>query len=143
MEVPGGDHLFFGFMVALFGWLTVTYARRLAAVVRGVRGGERATGECVRVESEPYGRSDAERHFFAFRARDGRRVEFEDLAGRSVTAGTRVTVSYDPADPEGTATITGRGRWPTLVRYGVLVAGCGFGTAGFAVVFLLTWGEGR
>ncbi|MER5890266.1 DUF3592 domain-containing protein [Streptomyces sp. NPDC001941] len=138
MEIPGGDWLFFGGMTALFGFLTFSYGRRLARVVRALRGGARAEGTCVRVETEPYNRSDAERHFFAFRTPEGREVEFEDLSGRSVKAGTPVTVTYDPADPARTATVAGRGNWGPVAQYALVVAGCAFATAGFLAVLLFT-----
>ncbi|MFI6086022.1 DUF3592 domain-containing protein [Streptomyces sp. NPDC051217] len=138
MDVPGGDFLFFGGMILLFGWLATHYARRLLTVTRALRAGGRAEGTCVRIEQEPYNRSDARQHFFAFRTPDGRQIEFEDLASRSVRVGDPVTVAYDPAAPERTATVAGRGHWSPVLQYGVLVAGCGLAAAGFAAVFLLT-----
>jgi hypothetical protein len=130
MRVPGGDYLFFGLMTAVFGWLTVKYARRLHTVLRMVRHGVRTEGECVRVETEPYNRSDTEQYFFAFRTPDGRTVEFEDLAS-GVGVGTPVTVTYEPHDPERTATIAGPGNWAPVIQPIILVAGCGMATLGF------------
>ncbi|MGW1880853.1 DUF3592 domain-containing protein [Streptomyces sp. NPDC001970] len=138
MDVPGGDYIFFCGMIALFGWLTVKYARRLVTVVRSIRRGERAEGACVRVEREPGNSSDAYRHFFAFRTREGKEVEFEDLASWSMRTGTRVMVAYDPVAPGRTATIAGRGSWSPVIQCLALVAGCGMATAGFAAVFLFT-----
>ncbi|MER6994326.1 DUF3592 domain-containing protein [Streptomyces sp. NPDC000410] len=138
MDVPGGEYLFFGGMITLFGWLTGKYARRLFIVLRSVRHGERAEGECVRIETERGENNDAHRHFFVFRTREGREVEFEDLAGWSMRTGTRVMVAYDPASPERTATIAGRGSWSPVLQCVVLVAGCGMATAGLAAVFLFT-----
>ncbi|MER7997705.1 DUF3592 domain-containing protein [Streptomyces sp. NPDC095613] len=138
MDIPGGDHLFFLGMVLLFGWLATHYARRLAAVTRALRRGVRVPGTCARVETEPYNRSDTRRCFFTFRTEDGREIEFEDLATRSVRAGTRVTVAYDPAAPDRTATVTGRGSGTPVLQYALLVAGCGLGAAGFAVVYVFT-----
>ncbi|WP_443079092.1 DUF3592 domain-containing protein [Streptomyces sp. NBC_01498] len=125
-------------MILLFGWLTAHYARRLSGVNRALRAGNRAEGTCVRIEREPYNRSDARRQFFAFRTPDGEQIEFEDLAGRSVRVGDPVTVTYDPAAPARTATVAGRGNWSPVLRYGVLVAGCGLAAAGFAAVLILT-----
>ncbi|MFD5783023.1 DUF3592 domain-containing protein [Streptomyces sp. NPDC126933] len=138
MEIPGGDYVFFVGMVLLFGWLAVHYARRLAAVARALRAGGRAPGVCVRIETEPFNRSDAQRHVFTFSAQDGRRIEFEDLATRSVRVGSEVTVAYDPADPERTATVAGRGSWSPVLQYALLVTGCGLAAAGFAAVFAFT-----
>jgi hypothetical protein len=134
MEVPGAGYVVLALLVALFGALSWKYARRLVTVARVLRRGVRAEGECVRVETEPYHRSDARRHFFAFRTADGTRVEFEDLAGWSTTEGTRVTVTYDPRDPQGTATVAGRGSWSPVLQSLALVAGCGMAALGFAVL---------
>jgi hypothetical protein len=138
MEVPGAGYVVLALLVALFGALSWKYARRLVTVTRVLRVGVRAQGECVRVETEPYNRSDARRHFFAFRTADGTRVEFEDLAGWSTTEGAQVTVTYDPRDPRGTATVAGRGSWSPVLQSLALVAGCGMGTLGFAI---LLWFE--
>jgi hypothetical protein len=134
MEVPGADYVVLALLVALFGALSWRYARRLLTVTRVLRRGVRAAGECVRVETEPYNRSDAERHFFAFRTADGTRVEFEDLASWSTREGTPVTVTYDPRDPEGTATVAGRGSWSPVLQSLALVAGCGMAALGFAIL---------
>lgn len=134
MEVPGAGYVVLALLVAMFGALSWKYARRLVTVSRVLRRGVRAEGECVRVETEPYHRSDARRHFFAFRTADGRPVEFEDLAGWSMTKGTPVTVTYDPRDPEGTATVAGRGSWSPVLQSLALVAGCGMAALGFAVL---------
>ncbi|MFC9505596.1 DUF3592 domain-containing protein [Streptomyces sp. NPDC057002] len=134
MEVPGAGYVVLALLVALFGALVWKYARRLVTVTRVLRAGVRAEGECVRVETEPYNRSDARRHFFAFRTADGTRVEFEDLAGWSTTEGTAVTVTYDPRDPRGTATVAGRGSWSPVLQSLALVAGCGMAALGFAIL---------
>ncbi|MEV7421046.1 MULTISPECIES: DUF3592 domain-containing protein [unclassified Streptomyces] len=157
MDIPGGEYVFFVGMILLFGWLAAHYARRLAAVVRALRAGGRAPGVCVRIETEPYNRSDAQRYFFTFRPSggpdresdgesdgapeggpDGREIEFEDLVTRSTQVGTRVTVAYDPAAPARTATVAGHGSWSPIAQYALLVTGCGLAAAGFAAVFLLT-----
>lgn len=138
MEIPGGDYIFFVGMILLFGWLAAHYARRLAAVTRALRAGGRAPGVCVRIESEPYNRSDARRYFFTFRAPDGRGIEFEDLATRAVRVGSQVTVAYDPAAPERTATVTGRGSGSPVAQYVLLVTGCGLAAAGFTAVLVFT-----
>ncbi|MFI5757362.1 DUF3592 domain-containing protein [Streptomyces sp. NPDC051569] len=138
MDIPGGDGVFFAGMMLLFGWLAFHYARRLATVARALRSGGRTTGVCVRIETEPYNRSDAQRYVFAFRAPDGREIEFEDLSTRAVRVGTEVTVAYDPAAPERTATVTGRGSGSPVAQYALLVAGCGLAAAAFAAVFVLT-----
>ncbi|GHH77408.1 hypothetical protein GCM10018793_25410 [Streptomyces sulfonofaciens] len=137
MHVPGGGLLLFGLLAVFFGALTAKYARRLVTVARMLRRGARTTGSCVRVEREPYNRSDATRHFFAFRTADGETVEFEDLAGWSMAKGTVVTVAYDPRDPARTATIAGRGNWSPVLQCLALVGGCSLGTAGFATLFLV------
>ncbi|WP_327667259.1 DUF3592 domain-containing protein [Streptomyces sp. NBC_00485] len=134
MHVPGGGYVVLVLLVALFGAIAVKYARRLVTVARVLRRGVRASGECVRVETEPYNRSDATRHFFAFRTADGTRVEFEDLAGWSTDEGTPVTVTYDPKDPRGTATVAGRGRWSPVLQALALAAGCGMAALGFTVL---------
>jgi hypothetical protein len=143
VEVPGAGYVVLTLLVALFGALSWTYGRRLVTVTRVLRRGVRAEGECVRVETEPYQRSDARRHFFAFRTADGARVEFEDLAGRSTTEGTAVTVTYDPRDPGGTATVAGRGSWSPVLQSLALVAGCGMAAAGFTILlhFEITGGD--
>lgn len=138
MEVPGAGYVILPLLVALFGSLAVRSARRLVTVARVLRRGVRTGGECVRVEAEPYNRSDARRHFFAFHTADGTRVEFEDLASWSMKEGTPVTVTYDPRDPKGTATVAGRGSWSPVLQALVLTAGCGMGAVGFAV---LLWFE--
>ncbi|MFJ7332157.1 DUF3592 domain-containing protein [Streptomyces sp. NPDC101116] len=136
MAVPGAGYVVLAALVALFGALAWRYARRLVTVTRVLRRGVRAGGECVRVETEPYQRSDARRHFFAFRTADGVRVEFEDLAGWSTTEGSPVTVTYDPRDPAGTATVAGLGSWSPVLQSLALVVGCGLAAAGFAILLL-------
>lgn len=138
MVVPGGDYLFLGGMILLFGWLATHYARRLSGVNRALRKGIRAEGVCVRIEQEPYNRSEARQYFFTFRLPDGRQIEFEDLASRSIRVGDPVTVTYDPAAPERTATVACRGDWSPVLQYGLLVVGCGLAAAGFAAVLLFT-----
>ncbi|MET9576739.1 DUF3592 domain-containing protein [Streptomyces massasporeus] len=143
MEVPGAGYVVLTLLGALFGALSWTYARRLVTVSRVLRRGVRAEGSCVRVETEPYQRSDARRHFFVFRTADGARVEFEDLAGSSTAEGSPVTVTYDPRDPEGTATVAGRGSWSPVLQSLALAAGCGMAAAGFAILlgFEITGGN--
>ncbi|MEU9197056.1 DUF3592 domain-containing protein [Streptomyces hundungensis] len=137
MDIPGGGFIAFGLLVLLFASLTWRYTRRLLTVTRMLRHGVRTTGECVRIESDNVS-VDAKRHFFAFRTPDGRAVEFEDLAAWSMAVGTAVTVAYDPAAPEKTATIAGRGTWSPVLQCVALVVGCGFATLGFTTVFLFT-----
>lgn len=133
MNVPGGGLLFFGFMAALFGVFAVSYGRRLLTVLRTVRRGVRTTGACSKVEY-PDRDSDAKDHYFVFRTADGREVEFKDLAGWTMSKGTQVTVAYDPADPEGTATIAGRGNWAPI-RLGLVVSvGCGLACLAFLIL---------
>ncbi|MFE9772682.1 DUF3592 domain-containing protein [Streptomyces sp. NPDC005931] len=134
MEVPGAGYVVLPLLVALFGWLAVSSARRLVTVTRVLRRGVRAGGECVRVDSEPYHRSEARRHFFAFHTAEGARVEFEDLAGWAMKEGTPVTVTYDPRDPAGTATVAGRGTWSPVLQSLALTAGCGLAALGFAAL---------
>lgn len=134
MHVPGGGYVVLVLLIALFGVIALKYARRLVTVARVLRRGVRTSGECVRVESEPYNRSDATRHFFAFRTADGTQVEFEDLAGWSTDEGTPVTVTYDPLDPQGTATVAGRGSWSPVLQSLALTAGCGLAALGFTIL---------
>jgi YD repeat-containing protein len=134
VHVPGGGYLVLVLLIVLFGAIALKYARRLVTVARVLRRGVRAEGSCVRVETEPYNRSDATRHFFAFRTADGTQVEFEDLAGWSTEEGTRVTVTYDPHDPRGTATVAGRGSWSPVLQALALTAGCGMAALGFTVL---------
>jgi uncharacterized protein DUF3592 len=138
VQVPGGESLFFGFMVVLFGGLTVNYIRRLATLARTLRRGVQTPGECVRVETEPYNRSDATRHFFTFRTADGTEVEFEDLARWSMSRGDPVTVTYIPENPRKTATIAGRRSWSPVLQCTALVAGCGMGTIAFSTILFFT-----
>lgn len=136
MEVPGAGYVVIGLLMVFFGALTGKYALRLVTVTRMLRHGVRTGGECVRVETEPYNRSDARRHFFVFRTHDGTEVEFEDLAGWSMAEGTAVTVAYDPRDPARTATIAGRGSWSPVLQCLALVGGCGMAALGFTTLFL-------
>ncbi|MFF2652080.1 DUF3592 domain-containing protein [Streptomyces sp. NPDC058045] len=132
----GAGFLIAGVLAVFFGTFTWKYLRRLGTVVRTLRGGARAPGRCVRVETEPYNRSDAKRHWFAFRTEQGEDVEFEDLAGWLMNPGDEVTVAYDPHDPARTATIAGRGSsWSPVLQCVALVGGCGLATAGFATLF--------
>ncbi|MFL4948417.1 DUF3592 domain-containing protein [Streptomyces sp. MMS24-I31] len=141
MVVPGAGYVVLALLVALFGALAVRYAIRLTVLARVLRQGVRTDGECVRVVTEPFNRSDATRCCFAFRTADGGRVEFEDLAGWSMTEGTPVTVTYDPHDPRGTATIAGRGSWAPVLQSLALTAGCGLAALGFTAVLLFqAWG---
>jgi len=134
VHVPGGGYLVLVLLIVLFGAIALKYARRLVTVARVLRRGVRAEGSCVRVETEPYNRSDATRHFFAFRTADGTQVEFEDLAGWSTEEGTSVTVTYDPRDPRGTATVAGRGSWSPVLQALALTAGCGMAALGFTTL---------
>jgi hypothetical protein len=134
VHVPGGGYVVLVLLIALFGAIALKYARRLVTVARVLRRGVSTSGECVRVETEPYDRSDATRHFFAFRTADGTHVEFEDLAGRPTGEGTPVTVTYDPRDPRGTATVAGRGSWSPVLQSLALTAGCGLAALGFMIL---------
>lgn len=137
MGFPGGQVIVFGLAALFFGAIVVKYVRRLATVRRTLRHGIRTTGTCVRVDRGPNRNSDARRYRFAFRTADGEAVEFEDLAGWSMTAGTPVTVAYDPRDPRRTATIAGRGSASPILQSLALVAGCGLAAVGFAVLFFV------
>ncbi|MET8247728.1 DUF3592 domain-containing protein [Streptomyces sp. NPDC005202] len=136
MKVPGAGYVVLALLVAFFGALSWKYARRLLTVARVLRRGVRTGGECVRVETEPYNRSDAARHYFAFHTADGTQVEFEDLASWSMKEGTWVTVTYDPRDPQGTATVAGRGSWSPVLQALALTAGCGLAALGFTTLLL-------
>lgn len=129
------ETVIFGLVAVLFGAVTVQSAGRLLTVVRTLRHGVRTEGRCVRVKGERH--SDATRHFFAFTTADGSEVEFEELAKWSVGPGDRVTVTYDPRDPQRTATIAGRGSWSPVLQRIVLAVGCGLGTAVFLTLFLV------
>jgi hypothetical protein len=136
MAWPGGETIVFGLAALLFGAVTVKYVRRLVAVTRTLRHGVRTTGTCVRVVRGPDRSSDARRYHFAFRTAAGESVEFEDLAGWSMSEGTTVTVAYDPRDPRRTAALAGRGSASPVLQSCALVVGCGLATAGFTTVFL-------
>ncbi|MFC9908799.1 DUF3592 domain-containing protein [Streptomyces sp. NPDC059862] len=135
MEVPGAGYVVLTLLAAFFGALSLKYARRLLTVAHVLRRGVRTDGECVRVEWEPH-ESDAKRHFFTFVTADGTRVEFEDLAAWSTTKGTPVTVTYDPRDPQGTATVAGRDSWSPILQSLALTAGCGMAALGFTTLLL-------
>ncbi|GGT52688.1 DUF3592 domain-containing protein [Streptomyces purpureus] len=135
MRVAGGEYLLYGFLAAFFGFIAVRYALRLTTVVRTLRRGVRTTGECVRIR-RPHSDSDVREYHFAFRTEDGRTVEFEDFTGWAMRTGTAVTVTYDPAAPERTATIAGRGSWSPVLSSAALVAGCGLGFLVFTTVLL-------
>jgi uncharacterized protein DUF3592 len=136
MGFPGGQVIVFALAALFFGAVMVTYVRRLMTVTRTLRHGTRTAGTCVRVERGPNRNSDSRRYHFAFRTADGEEAEFEDLAGWSMTAGTPVTVAYDPRDPRRTATVAGRGSASPVLQSVALVAGCGLATAGFTTLFL-------
>ncbi|MFI6642015.1 DUF3592 domain-containing protein [Streptomyces sp. NPDC050504] len=97
-----------GGMAVLLTSVFLTYAQRLRRVARALRRGERTTGRLVRTayEKRVSGEGREARHFFAFETADGREVEFEDYSmAVGLAPGDPVTVSYDPADPERSATI--------------------------------------
>ncbi|MGY3203769.1 hypothetical protein [Streptomyces sp. TE5632] len=52
----------------------------------------------------------------------------------STQEGTPVTVTYDPRDPGGSATVADRGRCSPVPGSLAVVAGCGTAAVGFAVV---------
>ncbi|MGW1889672.1 DUF3592 domain-containing protein [Streptomyces sp. NPDC002004] len=92
--------------------LFVHLLRRLLRIRRVLFGGATAEAECVsvrNVESRVDTVSSHRYHVFAFQAPDGRRIEYvEDAAAAYTQVGYRTVVHFDPADPEGTATIAGR-----------------------------------
>ncbi|MFJ7155506.1 DUF3592 domain-containing protein [Streptomyces sp. NPDC101118] len=141
MRVPGGGYLFFGAMTLLFAAVAVKYGRRLATVLRTVRHGVRVPGECARVVT--HSDTDAREYFFRFRtAEDGREVEFRDLAPWTTGTGDPVTVTYDPADPERTATIAGRGAgWSPVRQAAVITVGCGLAALLSGTLTVLIGGE--
>lgn len=87
---------------------------RTVQQVRGARSGVTAPARCVRVQERTTatGSSGDRRawHVFAFTARDGQWVEFQDGGNKRYVEGARVTVRYDPADPHRTATLAGSPR---------------------------------
>ncbi|MFE6978393.1 DUF3592 domain-containing protein [Streptomyces sp. NPDC057682] len=87
---------------------------RTVRQVRGARSGVTAPARCVRVQERTTatGSSGDRRawHVFAFTARDGQWVEFQDGGNKRYVEGARVTVRYDPADPHRTATLAGSPR---------------------------------
>ncbi|AZS85338.1 DUF3592 domain-containing protein [Streptomyces griseoviridis] len=136
MGLPETGDVVLALLVVVSGAVAVRCARRLVTVTRVLRRGVRTGGECVRVTAEPYHRSDAVRHFFAFHTTDGTRVEFEAMVRRSTEEGTPVTVTYDPRDPAGTAAVTGRGSWPPVLQALALTSGCGLAAVWFTAVLV-------
>ncbi|MEU1466992.1 DUF3592 domain-containing protein [Streptomyces sp. NPDC005761] len=87
---------------------------RSAQQLRGARSGVSAPARCIRVDERDTatGSSGDRRawHVFAFTAQDGQWVEFRKGGNRRFPEGARVTVRYDPADPQRTATLAGSPR---------------------------------
>lgn len=101
-----------GGMAVLLVSVFLTYAQRLRRVARALRHGERTTGRLVRTyfEDRASGEGHEAHHVFAFETADGRTVEFEDVSMViGLAPGDPITVSYDPADPERSATIANPG----------------------------------
>ncbi|MEU1349593.1 DUF3592 domain-containing protein [Streptomyces sp. NPDC005775] len=98
-------------VVALLGFRSLT---RTVQQLRGTRSGVSAPARCVRVhERDSATGSSGDRrawHVFAFTAQDGQWVEFQNAGTKRFHEGARVTVRYDPADPQRTATLAGSPR---------------------------------
>lgn len=116
-----GAVLGLGLAIAFFGWLTAHYLRRALRIRYVLRRGVTAPGMCVRLESSSFD-SDTHpslMHTFRFRTADGRTVEFDEAAARSIRQGDAVTITYDPGapDPSKAATSAGPGHWGPARRY--------------------------
>ncbi|GGX89566.1 DUF3592 domain-containing protein [Streptomyces hiroshimensis] len=115
MQIFEGETASLCFTAVFFGLISLSSMRRLFTVLRVLRHGERALGQCVDFRWSRSSDSDtATKHFvFAFQDRNGCEVRFED-PGRAfggISVGTPVRVSYDPKAPAKTATIADRKNW--------------------------------
>lgn len=106
--------MLWGILSVLFaGYLGVrvvgALAKRVAPAIRVRRRGERAQGVVTAVKVQEFERSAARlpRPVVTFTDAHGRRAQFMETFARpgSVQLGDHVSVYYDPADPEHTATI--------------------------------------
>ncbi|MEU2127196.1 DUF3592 domain-containing protein [Streptomyces sp. NPDC018352] len=120
--LPGGTATFLLLFGLLLGAFALRSALRLNRVLRLVRHGEHADGRCSDRRTVDRGpgseRAYATEYVFAFRSREGRDIEFTDHAPGpfGFEVGAPVRVSYDPADPAGSATVAGPGAWgPVLM----------------------------
>ncbi|MER5357683.1 DUF3592 domain-containing protein [Streptomyces sp. NPDC002785] len=137
--LPGGTAMFLLLFGLFLGAFAIRSALRLNRVLRLVRHGEHAEGRCADRRTVDRGpgmeRSYVTEHVFAFRTRDGRDIEFTDHAPGpfGFEVGAPVRVSYDPADPSGSATVAGRRAWGPVVMPAVFAVVLGV----FAVGLLL------
>ncbi|MFI8002188.1 DUF3592 domain-containing protein [Streptomyces sp. NPDC086010] len=140
--LPGGTATFLLLFGLFLGAFAVRSGLRLARVLRLVRSGERAEGRCARRRVIDRG-SDMENRYrteyvFAFRAPDGREVEFTDHAPGpfGFEVGAPVRVSYDPADPAGRATVAGPGSWGPILMPTVFAVVLGLFALGLLAGFV-------
>lgn len=101
-------------LIAVVALVALRSLGRTVQQLRGARSGVSAPARCVRVDERDSatGSSGDRRswHVFAFTARNGQWVEFRNAGNKRFAEGARVTVRYDPADPQRTATLAGSPR---------------------------------
>ncbi|MEU0130099.1 MULTISPECIES: DUF3592 domain-containing protein [unclassified Streptomyces] len=140
--LPGGTPTFLLLFGLFLGAFAVRSGLRLYRVLRLVRRGERAEGRCSdrRVTDRGSGTENRYRteYVFAFRAPDGREVEFTDHAPGpfGFEVGAPVRVSYDPTDPAGRATVAGPGAWGPILMPTVFAVVLGLFSLGLLLAFV-------
>ncbi|MFE7751906.1 DUF3592 domain-containing protein [Streptomyces sp. NPDC057428] len=140
--LPGGTATFLLLFGLFLGAFAVRSAIRLLRVVRLVRRGERVEGRCSRRRVIDRGSGKENRYrteyVFAFRAADGREVEFTDHAPGpfGFEVGAPVRVSYDPADPARLATVAGPGSWGPILMPTVFTLVLGLFSLGLLTGFV-------
>nr|WTB31686.1 DUF3592 domain-containing protein [Streptomyces sp. NBC_00830] len=101
-------------LIGVVALVAIRSMGRTVQQLRGARSGVSAQARCIRVyerDSATGSTNDRrEWHVFAFTARNGEWIEFQDGSTRRFHEGARVTVRYDPADPKRTATLAGSPR---------------------------------
>lgn len=101
-------------LIAVVALVALRSLGRTVQQLRGARSGVSAPARCVRVDERDSatGSSGDRRswHVFAFTARNGQWVEFRNAGNKHFAEGARVTVRYDPDDPQRTATLAGSPR---------------------------------
>ncbi len=125
------------FIGGLFAYgITRGIRSRVLPVVRVVRRGRAAAATVVELKmpSKPGYRTT--RPILQFAVPDGRQVRFQDLNAQNCgkQSGDQVTVHYDPVDPEGTATMLGKGDALRFLRTATL---SGLVPVGLMIVGLL------
>ncbi|MEU5717886.1 DUF3592 domain-containing protein [Streptomyces sp. NPDC020403] len=139
--LPGGTATFLLLFGLFLGAFAVRSALRLVRVLRLVRRGGHAEGWCSerRVVDRGAGteRRYATEYVFAFRAPDGREVEFTDHAPGpfGFEVGAPVRVSYDPAAPARRATVAGPGAWGPVLMPAVFAVVPGLFSLGLLLGF--------